>query len=277
VNKLLVASIGALASFAAIDFACAADMAVKAPVADPWTWTGVYVGGNGGYSWGNWDSTSTSAIFPGTPTALGTTASPNVKGWFGGLQAGYNWQFAPQWVVGIEGDVDWSGENASDPGSASISFPSGIGTGICDAHPICTTTIASTTNATWNLDWFATLRGRLGFVVDQTWLLYGTGGIAFAGTRFGYSTTGTLTITNSIGQVFPGTPISVAAAASGTSDRFGFAAGGGVEKMLSKNWSIKAEYLFLGFGTNTFQAGTPIATTVRLLDNIVRGGVNYKF
>ena len=98
----------------------------------PWSWTGFYVGGNVGYSWGNWDSTSVAAIFPGSPGTFTTTDSPNVQGAVAGGQTGYNWQFAPQWLVGIEGDIDWSGEQASDGGSTvstSIHIPS---TGFCD-------------------------------------------------------------------------------------------------------------------------------------------------
>jgi outer membrane immunogenic protein len=57
----------------------------------------------------------------------------------------------------------------------------------------------------------------------------------------------------------------------------GFAVGGGVEKMLSQNWSAKAEYLYLNFGSHTFLAGTGFDTNIKLQDNIVRLGLNYKF
>lgn len=280
-KKLIAAA--ALIVFASITSAGAADLPlpVKAPPPPPriWSWTGFYAGGNGGYSWGDWDSTNVggTSTFPGTSTALGSTASPDVKGWFGGLQAGYNYQLSPQWVIGVEGDFDWSGESASDLASASTSAPSSIVTGICDAHPICTTTITSATTNDWKLPWFATLRARGGFVADQTWLLYGTGGVAFAGTKFSTGATTTTTIVNGIGQTFPGFPVTTSSALSDTSDRVGFAVGGGVEKMLSQNWSVKAEYLFLDFGTHTFLAGTGFDTNVKLFDNIVRAGVNYKF
>ncbi|MGA9322260.1 MAG: hypothetical protein WBW06_14510 [Xanthobacteraceae bacterium] len=156
---------------------------------------------------------------------MGTTANPNVQGGFGGIQAGFNWQFAPHWLVGVEADVDWSGERASDPGSFSTSFPSGIGTGICDAHPICTTTVTGTTTNNWNLQWFSTLRARGGWIAGDSWLLYGTGGVAFAGTRFANTATTTATITNSIGQTFPGFPVTATSALSEVNDRVGFAVG----------------------------------------------------
>jgi outer membrane immunogenic protein len=127
------------------------------------------------------------------------------------------------------------------------------------------------------LPWFATLRGRVGLVEGESWLFYGTGGLAIGATKFANASSATLTITNNIGQNFPGTPVTVASAFSGTSDRVGFAVGGGVEKMLSQNWSAKAEYLYLNFGSHTFLAGTGFDTNIKLQDNIVRVGLNYKF
>lgn len=106
-NKLAVGSIS-LVTLAAIP-AYAADMPLKAPP-PVLSWTGGYVGLNGGYGWGDWDSDSIAAIFPDGVT---TTADPDVRGWFGGVTAGYNWQSSQQWVVGVEGDFDWSGEKAS--------------------------------------------------------------------------------------------------------------------------------------------------------------------
>ncbi len=96
----------AFLSLAAIGSAQAADMAlpVKAPPPAPWSWTGFYIGGNGGYSWGNWDSTSLTAIFPGPGGTLVNSASPNVQGAIAGGQIGYNWQISPQWLAGVEAD-----------------------------------------------------------------------------------------------------------------------------------------------------------------------------
>lgn len=117
----------------------------------------------------------------------------------------------------------------------------------------------------------------MGLVEGQSWLFYGTGGLAIGATKFANTSSATLTIVNAIGQNFPGTPVTVASAFSGTSDRVGFAVGGGVEKMLSQNWSAKAEYLYLNFGSHTFLAGTGFDTNIKLQDNIVRIGLNYKF
>jgi len=64
---------------------------VTAPV---FTWTGFYLGGNVGYSWGDWNRAG---------LAGGTGISkPSVDGWLLGIQGGYNWQISPIWVVGLE-------------------------------------------------------------------------------------------------------------------------------------------------------------------------------
>ena len=265
--------------------ALAADMALKAPPppAPVLSWTGGYVGLNGGYGWGRWNSNSIAAIFPDGVT---TNADPNVQGWFGGVTAGYNWQTSQQWVVGIEGDFDWSGERASDSASSTTSalttgFPAGVG--LCDAHAPCTTTTMATTNNEWRKEWFATLRARAGYLIEPTWLLYGTGGLAFAGAKFSTASTTTTTITDSIGDIVnpatsgPGSPVTTAAAFSQTRDVVGLAVGGGVEKQLSQYWSVKAEYLFMDFGTHTFLVGTGNDTSIRLIENVVRVGVNYHF
>jgi outer membrane immunogenic protein len=257
----------------------------KAPPAVVLGWTGFYIGANGGYGWGRWDSNSISAIFPDGVT---TNADPDVNGWFGGVTAGYNWQLSRQWVVGIEGDFDWSGERASDSASSTASaltvgFPQGRNA--CDAHFPCTTTTMTTTANEWRKDWFGTLRARAGILVDPTWLLYGTGGIAFAGTKFSTSSTTTTTITDSIGGIVNpatgaagGSPVTAGGAAfSQTRNVVGFAVGAGVEKLLSRDWSLKAEYLFMDFGTHTFLVGTGDDTSIRLIENIIRVGVDYHF
>jgi outer membrane immunogenic protein len=278
-NKLAVAIIS-LAAFAALP-AYAADLTpaykaplYKAPPAMVLNWTGFYIGANGGYGWGRWDSTSLSAIFPDGVT---TQADPDVQGWFGGVTAGYNWQPTQQWVIGVEGDFDWSGEKASDSSSSSTSTLLGFPAGFCDAHGPCTETTMTTTANEWRKSWFATLRARAGFLIDPTWLVYGTGGLAFADTKFSTSSSTTTTITGAGGLVEPGFPVTVSSAFSESQDRVGFAVGGGVEKLLTQNWSVKAEYLFLDFGKHTFLSGTGDDTTINLTENIVRAGVDYHF
>jgi len=258
--------------------AFAADMPLKAPPLPVWSWTGFYVGANFGYGWGRWDSDSISAIFPDGVT---TTADPDVKGWFGGVTAGYNWQASQQWVLGVEGDFDWSGEKASDSSSASISVPGPNGGvfpgGTCDVRGGCTTTLTTMNANSWRKPWFGTLRARAGFLVDPTWLVYGTGGLAFARTEFATSSSSTLTIAQTLSGTVLSTTALPGSAFSESSDRVGFAVGAGVEKLLSQNWSVKGEYLFMDFGKHTFLSGTGDDTTIRLTENIIRFGVDYHF
>jgi outer membrane immunogenic protein len=254
--------------------AVAADMAFKAAAVPVpvWTWTGFYVGGNVGYSWGPWSSTNTAGNtnFP-TGTGFTNTASPQVDGWLGGLQAGYNWQTG-QWVFGLEGDIQITSQSASDPGSASTVVAISPCPPVALACPGTDTTTTSVTN-NWKMPWFSTLRGRVGVTADPTLLLYATGGLAIAGTQYANSNSVTTVIT----VPAPGTTSTSVSSWSQATTRVGFAVGGGVEKMLSPNWSVKGEYLFLGLGSYTFLSGTGADTNVKMLDNIVRLGLNYKF
>ena len=259
---------------AAIGSAQAADMAlpVKAPPPAPWSWTGFYIGGNGGYSWGDWDTTSAAAIFPGPSNS----ASPNVQGAFAGGQIGYNRQFSPHWLAGVEADGQWSGERASNGDSLSASFAGPIG-GACDVVGGCTTTATVTDANAWKLPWFATLRARIGLIEDSTWLFYATGGLALGGAQFAESSTGTVTVTKTLSGTVVSTTTVPLSALSGSTNLVGFAVGAGIEKMLSQRWSIKVEYLFMDFGSYNFLTGTGFDTNVKVIDNIIRGGLNLKF
>jgi outer membrane immunogenic protein len=144
----------ALTSVAAIASANAADLAVKAPVykAPPvpfFSWTGFYIGAQGGGAWG--DSVQT--------FNAGSTGRYDISGGEVGGTVGYNWQFSPHLVVGIEGDYGWA--HISGTGATSTTYNCGT---------ICATT----------LDSLGTVRGRLGYAFDNHMLLYGTGGWAFS-------------------------------------------------------------------------------------------------
>jgi outer membrane immunogenic protein len=141
--------------------AFAADLPVKAPMMAPvavYNWTGLYIGANVGWGWGH----STFDIT--TPFVTGTTADPS--GVIGGGQIGYNWQISPNWVFGIEGDFQGSGQK----GDFTLA-PAGF-------LPI---------TGTDKLSWFATLRGRVGYAVDR-WLVYATGGAAWVKSELTNST-----------------------------------------------------------------------------------------
>jgi outer membrane immunogenic protein len=114
------------------------------PVAAPFSWTGIYVGVNGGYAFGT--SSWTSASFA-------PTGNFNATGGLLGGTLGGNYQIG-SFVIGIEGDGDWTNLN---------------GTTFTACGPGCET----------KSDWLATVRGRAGWAWDRV-LFYGTGGAAFA-------------------------------------------------------------------------------------------------
>jgi outer membrane immunogenic protein len=107
--KKLAIAITAVAVFTGS--AVAADMPVKAryiaPVVTAYNWTGCYVGAGGGYGMYNQDiSNDTSSFSP--VSSSGETLTLGGRGWFGTGQVGCDYQFAPQWVIGVFGDYDLS-------------------------------------------------------------------------------------------------------------------------------------------------------------------------
>jgi outer membrane immunogenic protein len=116
-RRILAATIG-LASLIAAP-AMAADLAVKAPIPiRVFSWTGCYVGGNGGGVWAHKEWTNTDPLFA-TPGSYGTH-DPN--SWIGGVQAGCDYQFAGGFVVGIAGDYDWTNAKASNQNLVLVGF-----------------------------------------------------------------------------------------------------------------------------------------------------------
>lgn len=139
--------------------AMAADMApryAKAPAPAPvmpYSWTGCYIGVEGGGAWGR----SRHDGSPPGPTEL--TPWFDASGAMAGGEAGCNYQFSPSWAAGVEGDISWIDKNGS-------SFDTGPG-----GNP----TFRSTTKERW----ISTIRGRVGPTWDRLWV-YGTGGFAAA-------------------------------------------------------------------------------------------------
>jgi opacity protein-like surface antigen len=241
-------------------------MLFKAPVLGAWSWAGPYVGGSIGYSAGK---SKTDTIFsdPASGAQLfGTRTSRDLDGAIGGAQAGYNW-LAGIWLAGIEGDLNYSGQraklNALCPGE--ICNPALIGV-------IGEPSVIANFEDGQKLEWFATLRGRLGFTVTPDAIAYVTGGLAVgevmtAGTVFGFDGDG-----NQVNTIV-----------SSHNTKAGYTLGGGIEGRLVGNWTAKIEYLYLDLGTvTTIPAPAPGATTAaafnsRITDNLLRVGVNYKF
>jgi len=221
-----------IATLALIGAAVAADLPAKAPIlkappAPLYDWNGFYVGGYYGTSISH--TRATSALRPGA-------VDINDGGISVGVAGGYNWQISPHWLVGIEGDFDWLGtkEKFNDFNDAAR-LASGVDT-----------------------DWYATLRGRFGYVTGAS-LIYVTGGAAFTRVEETFGVT--------------------AAPTALSSTRTGWTAGGGIETKLSKNWSVTTEYLYVDLGSNSFAsnaASAADAATFKTRAHVLKSGFNYK-
>jgi outer membrane immunogenic protein len=280
-STIKVLATAAFAVMAAGSVASAADMApryTKAPPAmvEVWNWTGFYLGGNAGYSWGraNSDVTYFSALtgLPIVPPAGSITSSrTNMDGAIAGGQAGYNWQTA-NWVWGVEADIQWSDEKSR----GGFNCAAALGGGPC--LPGLTFLPAGATGTSLTLDqhleWFGTARLRGGWLASPRVLLYATGGLAYGSIK----STGTLT-----GVGFPGPAVAVTSIGSNTDTRVGWTVGAGIEGMITQNWTAKLEYLYMDLGnystTFTLAPAAPINARVdsSFRDHILRAGINYKF
>ncbi|MFK5600605.1 outer membrane protein [Methylobacterium sp. HMF5984] len=297
-NKILTS----LAAFTALTAAAsAADLPRRAPppVFTPvpvFTWTGAYFGINAGYGFDANDNRGATvvgvsprnAIFAnaaGTATTSGVLAFGGNRGndgFTGGGQVGYNYQFTPGSgvVIGIEADAQYVdfGQNRN---RFSAVTPNGRG-----IAAIIPGTVVYNPSGISSLDYFGTVRGRLGYAFDRT-LVYGTGGFAYGsggGRDFGLS--------------------------NRSRDDFqtGWAAGAGVEYALptdsflnffrSSAVTLKVEGLYVnldqgnrnngafatnGFGTTTLTSpGVTVVQSGLNRNNstefaVVRAGLNYKF
>ena len=284
-RRLSVALVAAISTITLTQIALAADLPRKAPAYTPppppvYSWTGFYIGGNVGYGWGNADTnfnadpvTVTMAGLPpfNIPGFVGSD-SVKPKGIIGGGQIGYNWQFSPNWVAGLEADWQASGEKASNSFSNSFSFPIPCGGGPC------LVTGSTVTDYEAKILWFGTLRGRIGYAWDRV-MLYATGGLAYGEVKL----SGTNTVSGNVG----GTAPFVAVTGMGHSKvNAGWTVGAGIEGALADHWTWKAEYLYMDLGSLddpdieiAFQnaSGGRVTTHTNYTDNIVRLGVNYKF
>jgi outer membrane immunogenic protein len=265
-KRLCLATV-ALAGFAAVGTAGAADLPApvyKAPVVAPviFSWTGFYAGVSAG---GHWDSDSITA----TADPVGFTAAAanpvafdaavpvtlHPQGFIGGGQVGYNWQTG-NFLLGVEADAS----GLSGTATRTFTFAAGNAAGLATGDFVTDST---------NARFLATLRARAGVTFDRA-LLYVTGGAAWGSVQ----TTDT----------FAGVSGTVVSTVNGTTNRFGWTVGGGIEWAFGYNWSFKAEYLYVNLGnfTQTTPAitgfpSTDVAFNHAYTENIARVGLNYHF
>jgi outer membrane immunogenic protein len=220
-------------------------MAVKAPVQAPpiptYTWTGCYVGANLGAAW------STNRF----DDRFGRSeASYTSSGFAGGGQIGCDYQFAGNWVIGIQGM--WDATSIKTPGPSTLNLANSLDT---------------------QVNSFATVTARLGFLVVPSVLLYGKGGVGFIDDRF-----------TCVGAM--GGPCMAQSGGLGflvKNTRDGYDVGGGLAWMFAPNWDLWAEYDHIGTGSKTLtfvsQSGNGIVfneVVSQKLDKVLVG-VDYRF
>jgi outer membrane immunogenic protein len=206
--KLAVAAISLLSASAAFG----ADLTVPAPMPPPvarFSWTSCYVGGSAGGGIGRKDITDTAGLL--SPTTGFTSETLDISGYQLGGQVGCNYQFAPNWVAGIEGAAA-GGYIGTKNSFATPGIPGD------------TATFKETT------DLLASITARAGYAWDR-WLVYGKGGVAFVNDRYNVAD-------------FFGTYDF-----DGVETRLGWTAGVGIEWAFLQDWSVRLEYDYYGFGT----------------------------
>ncbi len=266
--KRLLIGISAAASLITTG-ALAADLPArtytKAPVyVEPvFDWTGFYIGGNLGYSWGQ--SRDTSTVTNTAGTVLFTSADKTrLDGIVGGGQIGYNWQMQRA-VFGLEADF----QGTDEKGSRDFICPQATCTpnfGVIAVFP--GPAVPVTLNQ--KIDWFGTVRGRIGYLADPKLLLYVTGGLAYGDVE-------SSAVIGNAGTAF----------SSVSNTHVGYTVGAGIEGVIGGNWTARLEYLYVDLGRVNGSFLTTIGGlgggvlssnySSRITDNVLRVGVNYKF
>jgi outer membrane immunogenic protein len=238
----LCAAIGLSGSAFAADLPPAAPPRAPAvyvpPVLPVYNWSGIYVGVNDGWGFGNakFSIPGNAAATPPFPAVSGTVTD---NGGVAGGTAGVNWQTGG-FVFGVEGDWDWSGINT------------GTTQTICNVTGTCQT----------GNNWLATLRGRAGYAADRV-LFYGTAGGAFANMQ---TVVNGVTSTKDQAGWTAGAGIEWAFADNWTAK---------VEYLFVDIGSGTVNCV-TGVCTAAY-GGAPIPVSVSLTENLIRAGINFKF
>ncbi len=267
-QRLSIAPIAAVFAIALTQSASAADLPVKAPVykapvVELYNWTGFYGGVNVG---GHWSRDSDPAFIsfnnnffrPAVDAFNGVlpdTLSPS--GIVGGVQLGYNWQVS-KFLLGVEADFDGLSGSRTRTLLGELP-PPGFGNTFQFSD-------------TASVRWMSTVRARAGVLATDHFLIFATGGVAFASWNLSHT-------------FIPGPNLFVPpASTAGETVRTGWTAGGGIEYALTGNWLLRAEYLYANFGTTTNVLDAPAGPfdtkfthPETLSVNLARMAVSYKF
>jgi outer membrane immunogenic protein len=331
--KKLLLSVAAVALSAGAAFAADLPSRKGPPVLPPPPppaplWTGFHAGLNAGFGFGTNDPVYSQSYGAGTNDHEGASMRPESRsligqsqfgprfdgllgaqtaalatsgvssmtqsGFVGGGQIGYDHQFG-NFLLGIEADIQGSGirgtSHSIGVASSSTSFGfNGLGTESWNA------TGGTTVNA--GVNWFGTVRGRVGYLWTPTMLIYGTGGLPYGGVYANVNSAAVAGVTQSFGGIgnlqplsLPGANYTFVGGGNKSQTLVGWNVGGGLEWMFMPNWSLKAEALYWNMGsmnvpTASFASapiggGSPMTTfgitRVNYQGVIARAGVNYHF
>jgi outer membrane immunogenic protein len=202
------------------------------------------------------------------------------------VQVGYNWQPMSNWIFSIEADFQASGENATGNvhQNALKSITQSIGV-------TSTASIVNSLSISHNdsLLWFGTVRGRIGYAIWPTLMLYGTGGLAYGRLNESVAASSNLSAACSspctailiLGANAKLLPIAASGAFDASVTKTGWTVGGGIEGAVpNTHVTWKAEYLYMDLGSESYTfsgSGFGINVNTHFTDNIVRVGLNYQF
>lgn len=230
--------------------ATAASAADIAPAA--YDWTGFYLGVNAGAAFNNTDLHNTLSYIGAAPITfddININGNADDTAFTGGALLGYNWQI-DQVVLGVETDFNYVGFN-NDAHKTVNDYVGGGGNDISQSLSV-------------DGNWFGTLRGRLGFAVDN-FLIYGTGGLAYGSPE-----------AESDMRIYTAAGTEIARSRASADDvNFGWTAGAGVEYGIS-NWSLGVEYLYVDLGETDWSANFT-GTAPDKADFKTKGSVDYQF
>jgi hemolysin activation/secretion protein/opacity protein-like surface antigen len=270
--------------------------------APPPLWTGFYAGLNAGYSWDPHPEATTLGIPASGPLGLVSDIFANasalgisgisrgtVGGFAGGGQIGYNYQLN-SFVGGLEADLQ--GSNLPTKHGRSRLTDAVLPVVVPNPNPppdfvlqASSNPAASSVQHEKSVDWFGTVRARLGYTVTPTFLAYATGGLAY-----GHVSSNTL-----IAQRWGGEAglffDSTGSAGRYSGMRIGWTLGAGLEWMFSPSLSLKGEFLYYDLGSASYIQNplltsivplTPVSTVLpftrtQFNGDVIRAGLNYHF
>ncbi|MEI7599722.1 MAG: outer membrane beta-barrel protein [Aestuariivirga sp.] len=245
-KKIALTVSTAFAALALASAAHAADMTAPAT----YDWTGFYLGANAGIAWNNSGVDNNFDVDGDGINDLTNKIEGDQTAFTAGGLVGYNYQI-DQIVLGVEADFNYLGFSDNNSRSAVTQFGD------------------LTAKSSFEADWFGTIRGRLGYAIDNV-LIYGTGGLAYGH----MSADGKVTLDDGIDTY--------SWKGSTDSTNWGWTVGGGMEYGID-NWSLGLEYLYVDLGSgewngnNALFDGSNLKGSADYAFSTVRATAKYRF